>query len=290
MFKIIGGDQKEYGPVSADQLREWIQSGRADTQTRVQAEGQTDWRALGELPEFADALAARSPTTPPPPVTTVPKTSGLAIASLVLGLLGLVSCGITSLVGLVLGIVALNKINKSQGRIAGNGLAIAGIIASGIFMLMLPIYAAMLLPALAKAKSRAQTIQCMNNVKQLALSAMMYANDQKGRLPDADRWCEHVQTYLGSGATSVLRCPAGNQSDRCNYAFNAKLSSVELNQVKNPAQTVLFVDSGTGWNKSGGPELLTQPSRHGKQVIVGFTDGHVEVVTSGRLNNLQWTP
>jgi hypothetical protein len=66
MYKIIGADKKEYGPVSADQLREWIQQGRVGAQTLTQAEGQTDWRPVGDLPEFAEILAAKSPAAPPP--------------------------------------------------------------------------------------------------------------------------------------------------------------------------------------------------------------------------------
>jgi prepilin-type processing-associated H-X9-DG protein len=285
MYKIIGGDQKEYGPITAEQLREWIRADRANAQTRIQVEGRTDWQVLGELPEFADVVAAS------PAATCVPsKTSRLAITSLVLGVLGLVSCGITSLVGLVLGIVALVKINKSQGRLSGGGLAIAGIAVSGVLLLVAPIVAAMVLPALAKAKSRAQTVQCISHVKQLSLAAMMYAGDHNDRLPDASQWCDLTQTYLGRGSSPVLLCPAGKQSDRCHYAFNAQLSSVELKQVGNPAQTVLFVEAEDGWNASGGPELLSKPSRHYGPRVVGFVDGHVEMVTSGRQNKLKWIP
>ncbi|MCZ7636450.1 MAG: DUF4339 domain-containing protein [Verrucomicrobia bacterium] len=39
MFKMIGGDGREYGPVTADQLREWILDHRANGQTMVLAEG-----------------------------------------------------------------------------------------------------------------------------------------------------------------------------------------------------------------------------------------------------------
>ncbi len=66
MYKIIGADKKEYGPVSAEQLREWIQQGRVSAQTLAQAEGQADWRPVIAFPEFAEALAAKSPSSPPP--------------------------------------------------------------------------------------------------------------------------------------------------------------------------------------------------------------------------------
>jgi len=70
MFKIIGGDGKEYGPVSAEQLHEWVRDGRANAQTLVQAEGSTEWKPLGQFPEFAQAASA---TMPPPVVMSQPK-------------------------------------------------------------------------------------------------------------------------------------------------------------------------------------------------------------------------
>lgn len=65
MYKIIGADGKEYGPVSAEVVREWIAAHRANAQTRAQAEGSPDWRPLGEFPEFAAALAAHAALPPP---------------------------------------------------------------------------------------------------------------------------------------------------------------------------------------------------------------------------------
>lgn len=62
MFTIIGADGKEYGPVTADKLREWIASGRANAQTQCRREGEVAWSTLGSLPEFASGFAA----TPPP--------------------------------------------------------------------------------------------------------------------------------------------------------------------------------------------------------------------------------
>jgi hypothetical protein len=58
MYKILGGDGKEYGPVTADTLRQWLAEGRANAQTMVLAEGGSNWVALGSLPEFAAAPVA----------------------------------------------------------------------------------------------------------------------------------------------------------------------------------------------------------------------------------------
>lgn len=127
-YTIIGGDQKQYGPVTEEELRQWIHDGRLNPQSQVKAESDAEWRPLSAFPEFAAALAARSAASgaPPPLSSTVPplpaKTSGLAITSLVLGILGLFTCGITALFGLILGIMAMVKA-KSPGRGAAGAAA-----------------------------------------------------------------------------------------------------------------------------------------------------------------------
>ena len=63
MYRIIGADQKEYGPVSADQLKQWIAEGRASGASLIRPEEATEWQPLGSFPEFAEALAASLPAT-----------------------------------------------------------------------------------------------------------------------------------------------------------------------------------------------------------------------------------
>ena len=58
MFKIIGGDGRQYGPIPADQLIQWIGEGRANGQTLVQPDGALDWKPLAGFPEFAARLGA----------------------------------------------------------------------------------------------------------------------------------------------------------------------------------------------------------------------------------------
>ena len=66
MYKIIGGDQKEYGPVTFEQLAEWIRDNRANAQTLVAKEG-GPWVPLGSLPEFAVLLPAPAAGPGPEP-------------------------------------------------------------------------------------------------------------------------------------------------------------------------------------------------------------------------------
>ncbi|MBI3851832.1 MAG: DUF4339 domain-containing protein [Verrucomicrobia bacterium] len=69
MYKIIGGDHKEYGPIDAEQIRQWIAEGRLSGQSPAQSEGRTEWKPLSQFPEFASALGTQASRLPVPPST-----------------------------------------------------------------------------------------------------------------------------------------------------------------------------------------------------------------------------
>lgn len=69
MYKIIGGDQKEYGPVTFDQVLAWVRDNRANGQTLIQKEG-GPWLPLSALPEFASILAEQAAAAPVAPVAS----------------------------------------------------------------------------------------------------------------------------------------------------------------------------------------------------------------------------
>src|ERR1035437_7406561 len=52
MFKILGTDGKEYGPVTRGNVIEWIRDGRANLQTKAKRSDETEWKTLGDFPEF----------------------------------------------------------------------------------------------------------------------------------------------------------------------------------------------------------------------------------------------
>jgi prepilin-type processing-associated H-X9-DG protein len=213
------------------------------------------------------------------------KTSGLAITSLVLGICGLFTCGVTALVGLILGIVAMTKIKNSAGALKGNGVAIAGICVSGLFLLMVPLPIAMLLPALAKAKQKAQAINCVNNAKQIGMGVIFYASANNDQLPPKASWCDSIQTTVGSPKAFI--CPA-TPGSRCGFAYNSNLDGKKTSEV-NP-RTVMIFESPAGWNGSGAAESLATP-RHGTGgIIVGFADGSVQRVPPSQLSTLRWDP
>ena len=72
MFTIVGSDGKEYGPVAADKVREWIAGGRANLQTKARQADNTEWKILGDFADFAPPGLAPEPppltaAVPPPP-------------------------------------------------------------------------------------------------------------------------------------------------------------------------------------------------------------------------------
>ena len=72
--------------------------------------------------------------SPPAGQTARAKTSGFAIASLVCGLLGFLI--LPALAGLILGIMAIRQVNRSNGAIGGKGLAIGGVVVSSLAMVV----------------------------------------------------------------------------------------------------------------------------------------------------------
>jgi prepilin-type N-terminal cleavage/methylation domain-containing protein/prepilin-type processing-associated H-X9-DG protein len=77
-----------------------------------------------------------------------------------------------------------------------------------VVIAIISILASLLLPALAKAKARAVSIKCLNNLKQMGISTQMYVGDNNDHLPGCQHslpsWLATLATYNG---TNIYRCP-----------------------------------------------------------------------------------
>ena len=138
MYIIIGADGKTYGPVTVEQLQQWLAEGRANAQTQTFVAGALEWKPLGALPEFTGHFAPPVPPVirPLPPGASItgqlPKTNSFATAGLVFGILSLTCCcGCPfNILGLVFSLIGLSQINRHPELYAGRGFAIAGLILS----------------------------------------------------------------------------------------------------------------------------------------------------------------
>jgi prepilin-type processing-associated H-X9-DG protein len=187
--------------------------------------------------------------------------SRLATASLAFGICSLVPClGILTFIpAIVLGIVALVKISKSQGQIGGRCQAIAGLIMGCVSIIL----AAMLQLALDRGPEKARRSICLNNEKMLADACLMYARDNDGVLP---RSFDEVKGYWLS-----------------KYGFNLSPKQFTCPSVRNPSvQSYQIVGGGRKLADIKDPDtplIVENPSDHyGSGSNVAYVDGHVEWV------------
>src|SRR5687767_9572310 len=125
----------------------------------------------------------------PFPTAPTPKpNSSLSVTSLVLGILS-VTC-LTVFAGIpaiITGHIARGRAKRQPDLYGGSGLALGGLIMGyvsvAMLFLLIPLLAAVLLPALAKAKGKAQTSQCVSNMKQIGLAARIWSNDHNETFP-----------------------------------------------------------------------------------------------------------
>ena len=82
MYTIVGGDGKEYGPITAAHIREWIRDGRVNLQTKAKYDRENVWKTLGNFAEFSHQTApAPSVASAPPLPAAHPEFARLAPAA-----------------------------------------------------------------------------------------------------------------------------------------------------------------------------------------------------------------
>ncbi len=139
-YQLIGSDGIEYGPASAEDVRAWIREGRASAKTMIRASDNPAWRKLGELTEFADAIALRAANAgsgSAAPATPAPEQNKTARMGFILSLVSLLCCCVPlAPAGLIVSVIALVRINAGRDLKEGYGFALAGTVISVIVIII----------------------------------------------------------------------------------------------------------------------------------------------------------
>jgi prepilin-type N-terminal cleavage/methylation domain-containing protein/prepilin-type processing-associated H-X9-DG protein len=184
-----------------------------------------------------------------------------------------------------------------------------------VVIAIIAILAAMLLPALGRAKGRAHNTLCLNNLRQLGIAVRTYSDENNNRMPSAEilptqpidpgkplsRICDVLAPYLGKtagtneNATTVFKCPKDDVNlfglEGSSYEWNAELNGRRIDETKTAKLIMVWQENGAPAQSTNmvlrfppetTPLLLDYEDFHprlpksGKNVV--YMDGHVAVL------------
>ena len=184
-----------------------------------------------------------------------------------------------------------------------------------VVIAVIAILAALLLPALSKARERVEGVSCLNNTRQLALAWQLYADDHEGFLPynlgmngsslrTNINWVNNVMTWdlssdntnlatitgasLGpfiGGGTSIFHCPADRALSTVQRiaGWDRRIRSYSMNAMVGNAG--VFSTSGVNVNNPGYKQFFkTAQIPHPSQIFV-FLDEQPDSIDDGYFLN-----
>lgn len=208
---------QQTGPFSISQVQAGLAAGIYQPTDLAWYEGAEGWAPLAGIPAVYSA----------PPVPA--QTSGLAIASLVLGILSFFTIGLTGIPAVICGHIARSKIKRSGGARTGSGLALAGLICGYIgFILIIASIAGLTAPLIIRQRKKADEAEAKNNARSFGLALYEFKTEY-GKYPDdstAAKVAENTETEIVMGSSSNARFRQLVRSGICpsEIVFYAKTS------------------------------------------------------------------
>jgi len=136
-----------------------------------------------------------------------------------------------------------------------------------VVIAIIAILIAIFLPALNRAKEKGNQVKCLSNMRQLGTAAMMYFQDNKGRVPEVIRWVPPpggagpegaLMKYHGKGkSTALYLCPSDDpRSHRTPYPFSYtanwhifyyqdSVSIKNVSKIRNSSQKIMLIDESS---------------------------------------------
>ena len=215
----------------------------------------------------------------------------------------------------LLSVTALVIIRKSHGRVRGKEFAVAGLV---IWLSIVVYYLRGFIPR--RPSEISPRIVCRANLFGISKAIYIYANnDESGRIPTPDRWCDLLIQGNYASEKQFL-CPSSDAvRGECSYAINKNMAGKKIIE-EIPQDVVLLFETNFGknplgrqglledrqcyaftrydrpetrvyklrWNQVGGPEILTTENHKGQGCNILFGDGNVKFVRTKQLGELKW--
>ena len=210
---------QQTGPFTHQEIQAGVASGLYQQTDLVWYEGAAGWMPLSQLPLLLNGTAQL-------PFGAIPKTSGLAITSMVLGISSFF-CGITSIPAIICGHIAHSKIRKSQGQQTGTGFAIAGFITGYLgIIVMIAMLAGLTAPMVMRQRKKADQTEATSNARSFGLALTEFESEY-GRFPDASTAAlvandTNTPEITGSSSNARFRQLFGANITQSEHSFYAK--------------------------------------------------------------------
>lgn len=172
---LVSRQGQQTGPFTIEQLRAELAAGRVGSQDLAWWDGAPSWVAVSAVPGISTAAPSADDG------------SALAVWSLILGLFSVLGCLFFSgIPAVICGHMALARKDRAAVK-TGKGIAVTGLVTGYFGTILMPIVVAVLaglaLPVFSSVQEKAKATQSINNVRQIAIGLLAYANDHDDQFP-----------------------------------------------------------------------------------------------------------